>query len=227
MFVQPSVLILRIYKSFSNQMQIITKPLVSFTCQPKAYLLRDITYYLEDFHLPDFIGPLHKIFCGGHRLLDGDLYNYAIGTTDEFLDIFSRLMNNISSADRSDLENHLTHYIEKGQLLYDESIFTAIFRILQKRNISFEYGHQKHGKTNASLQKADRLVNMLITYKDNHAVPEGKIDEYVELEKLDLPEIQKCIQEQLLFSAISDLAPCKVLTAYFSTHLQLPETTSN
>jgi len=207
-------------------MQLITKPLVSSACQPKAYLLRDITYYLEDFHLPDFIGPLHKIFCGGHKLLDGDLYDYAIETTDEFLDIFSRLMNNISSSDRSALESHLAHYIDKGHSLYDESAFTAIFGILQKRNISFEYAPKKLGKANVYLQKADRLVNMLLNYKDNHALPEGRVDEYVELEKLDLPEIKKCIHEQLLFSAINDLAPCKVLTAYFSTHLQLPETTS-
>ncbi|WP_276091038.1 hypothetical protein [Pedobacter sp. JY14-1] len=135
-------------------------------------------------------------------------------------------MNNRSPTDRSDLENHLTHYIDEGQLLFDEPIYTAIFRILRKRNVSFEYASKKHGKTNVYLQKADRLVNMLIIYKDNHALPEGKIDEYVELEKLDLPEIQKCIQEHLLFSAINDLAPCKLLSAYFSTHLQLPETTS-
>lgn len=169
-------------------------------------------------------GPLYFILGSGSKLVHHNGYSYTISSKKDFVSQLRIATDTASDAEKL-IMRHLDAYLTSNDGLDDLWLYHMILNKLHVLGFDLEYASEpalENITERANLQRINGLIESLKNFLAGDALKDKFPDEYILLHILNLPEIQKEVQDQILFKRLDDLAPSKLLVAYYKVYQKLP-----
>jgi len=210
---------------YSQEPKKATKP-------KKIKLFRDLLSLLPDLKIANrqtteltFIRSFYLIFGFENTVIDQNGFIYNVSGKEELMSLFMTA-GNIQPKDKNLIELSRGLYLGAHSHAEDLDIYTRIFGKLKELGFDFKYAfHSASEKVRSGidLERVDRLIDTLKKFLAENQSDSDFIDEHILLNNLNLPKIQEQLREQILHRKVGDLAPDKVLVAYYKVYQKLPD----
>jgi len=169
-------------------------------------------------------GPLYFILGVGNKIVHRNGYSYRILSKKNLISHLT-----IAAETASDIETvisrYLDSYLTSNAGLDDLWVYDLILNKLRELGFDLEYTPEPNTESTTekiNLQRVNRLIESLKNFLAGDALKDKFLNEYILLNILNLPRIQKEVQDQILFKMLDDLAPSKLLVAYYKVYQKLP-----
>lgn len=199
----------------------------------KLKLFRDLLSLLPDLKIANkqtaeliFIRFFYLIFGFENMVIDQNGFIYNVSGKEELISLFMTA-SNIRTKDKNLIELSKGFHRSDHSQAEDLDIYTRIFSKLKELGFDFKYAfHSTSEKVRSriDLERVDRLIDTLKKFLAENQSNNNFIDEHNLLNNIDLPKIQERLREQILHRKVGDLAPDKVLVAYYKVYQKLPNT---
>ncbi|HMI02896.1 MAG TPA: hypothetical protein VK541_10465 [Pedobacter sp.] len=197
----------------------------------KLKLFRDLLSLLPDLKIANkqtaeliFIRFFYLIFGFENMVIDQNGYIYKVSGKEELISLFMTA-SNIRTEDKNLIKLFKGFYRSGHSQTDDLDIYIRIFSKLKELGFDFKYvihSTSEKVQSGVDLERADRLIDALKKFLAENQSNVNFIDEHILLNNIDLPKIQERLRDQILHKKIGDMAPDKVLVAYYKVYQKLP-----
>lgn len=170
------------------------------------------------------IRSFYLIFGFENMVIDQNGLIYSVSGKEELVSLL-RAAADIQGEDKNQPASYRDFFNNVQDPVDDLDIYIKIFSKLKELGFDFKYEihlPSGQGQNGVDLERADSLIDALKNFLAEGDLNGSFIDEHIILNNIDLPKIQKKIREQMLYKRIEDLAPDKILVAYYKVYQKLP-----
>lgn len=198
----------------------------------KLKLLRDLFSLFPDLKTGDqqdarlvLIRFFSLVFGFENMAIDQNGVVYNVSGQEELLSLLMATRD-IQGWDKNQVAWYPDFFNNPDIPLDDLNIYIKIFSKLKQLGFDFKYeipvpsGQIQNGP---DLERADSLVDALKNFLAEDQPNDKFLDELNILHNMDLPKIQEQLREEMLHEKVGDLAPDKILVAYYKVYQKLPK----
>jgi hypothetical protein len=198
----------------------------------KIKLFRDLFSLFPDLKTGDqqnarmiLIRFFSLVFGFENMVIDQHGVIYNVSGQEELLSLLMATTS-IQKWDKNQMAWYQDFFINTDIPGDDLNIYIKIFSKLKELGFDFKYeipvpsGQVQNG---VDLERADRLIDALKNFLAESQSNDKFIDELNILHNIDLPKIQEQLREQMLHKKVGELAPDKILVAYYKVYQKLPQ----